>query len=150
MEAQRTLKDYATNKEFHSSIVHPAVDANNFEIKLSILLMVQRVQFSSSSTNDLNLDLFIFDVLCDTLKIDGVGNKVIRLTLFPFFLRDRAKSWLEFIPYNSLMKCNELKVASLAQYFSPSKIIHLRNRITCFRKDSGKSLYKVWERFKEI
>jgi len=43
---------------------------------------------------DPNLHLSVFLEECDTLKINGASTDAIRLRLFPFWLRDRARAWL--------------------------------------------------------
>jgi len=40
---------------------------------------------------DPNLHLSVFLEVCDTLKIEGESIDVIRLRLFPFSLRDKAR-----------------------------------------------------------
>ena len=49
----RAHKEYATpSAEPSAVIVHPNVEANNFELKSSLLSMVQQNQFSDSPTED--------------------------------------------------------------------------------------------------
>lgn len=70
----RPLKEYnvPSNEEPHSSIFHPSIEANNFELKLSLLSMLHHNQFSSALTHDLNLHVSIFVEFCDTIKCNGV------------------------------------------------------------------------------
>ena len=95
MEDQtRTMSDYAKPSltGTQSSITRPAVAANNFEIKPNIIQMVQQlVQFDGLPNEDLNAHIANFLEIYDTLKINGVTEDAIRLRLFPFSLRDRAK-----------------------------------------------------------
>lgn len=148
----RPLKDFAvpSDEEPHTSIVRPAIAANNFELKPSLLQIVQQNQFSGNPTEDPNLHLSVFVQFADTLKCNGVDPEAIRLRLFPFSLRDRARAWLQSLPSNSISTWNELKKAFLARYFPPSKTAQLRNQITCFRQTDGESLFEAWERYKEL
>src|ERR1043165_2116263 len=96
----RPLKDYAvpSQAEPHNSIVAPTIARNDFELKPSLLSAVQQNQFSGSPTDDLNLHLSVFVQYADTVKANGVNPEAIRLRLFPFSLRDRARAWLQSLP----------------------------------------------------
>lgn len=148
----RPLKDFAvpSEEEPHTSIVRPAIAANNFELKPSLVQIIQQNQFSGNPTEDPNLHLATFVRFAETLKGNGVDPEAIRLRLFPFSLRDRASAWLNSLPSNSITTWNELKRAFLARYFPPSKTAQLRNLITCFRQKDGESLFEAWERYKDL
>lgn len=76
----RSLKEFTipSNEKPHSSIIRPAIAANNFEVKLSLLHMVQLNQFSGSPTDDPNLHLSVFVEYRDTLKCNEMDPYVIR------------------------------------------------------------------------
>lgn len=149
---QKQLKDFAlpSNEEPHSSIVNPAIVANNFELKLTLLQIMQQNQFAGLPTENPNQHLKVFIQLADTLKTNNASPETIRLRLFPFSLRDRARSWLDSLPENSIITWNDLKKVFLARYFQPSKIVVLRNQITIFTQHGGESLFDAWERYKEL
>ena len=101
----RTMYDYAkpslTGTE--SSIVRPAVAANTFELKPNTIQMIQQfVQFDGLQDEDQNTHFANFLEFCDTFKINGVSYDVIRLQLFPFSLRNKAKQWLNLLPQGSI------------------------------------------------
>ncbi|XP_073222385.1 uncharacterized protein [Cicer arietinum] len=112
--------------------------------------MVQQKQLSGTPTDDPNLYLSISLESCDTLKMNGVTYDTIRLRLFPFPLRDRARAWLHSLPSESITTWDQLKQAFLGRYFPPSKTAQLRNQITSFSQKEGESLYEAWENFKEM
>src|SRR3954465_8806036 len=93
MAALRPLREYAapSRAEPHSSIAPPAIEANNFELKPSLVQAVQQNQFSGSPVDDPNLHLSVFVQYADTVKANNVSSEAIRLRLFPFSLRDRAR-----------------------------------------------------------
>ncbi|CAJ2667314.1 unnamed protein product [Trifolium pratense] len=149
---ERPLRSYAipSQEEPHNSIAAPAIEANNFELKPSLLSAVQQNQFSGNPTDDPNLHLSIFLQYADTVKANGVSPEAIRLRLFPFSLRDKARAWLQSLPSNSVATWNELKKVFLARYFPPSKTAMLRAQINGFRQRDNESLFEAWERYKEM
>ena len=92
----RALQEYTmpTPRENMGSIVRPTMDANNFEIKPAIIQMVSQFQFGGLPSEDPNAHLAQFLEICDTFKMNGVSSDAIKLRLFPFSLRDKAKQWL--------------------------------------------------------
>lgn len=58
----RLLKDFVvpSKDKPHSSIINPAIQANNFELKPSLLQVVQENQFFGNPTADPNLHLSVF------------------------------------------------------------------------------------------
>jgi len=65
-------------------------------------------------------------------------------------LRDRASDWLQNEEPNSFTTWETLSKVFLMKYFSPGKTAKLRNDITSFAQQDGKSLYEAWERFKDL
>src|ERR1044072_9500143 len=148
----RPLKDYAvpSQAEPHNSIAAPAIARNDFELKPSLLSAVQQNQFSGAPTDDPNLHLSVFVQYADTVKANGVNPEAIRLRLFPFSLRDRARAWLQSLPSNSITTWDELKKVFLARYFPPSKTAMLRANINGFRQKYNESIFEAWERYKDM
>ena len=92
---------------------------------------------------DPNLHLSVFLEVCDTLKINGASIDAIRLRLFPFSLRDKARAWLHSLPPGSISTCEELTKAFLAKFFPPSKTASLCNQITSFTQREDETLYEA-------
>ena len=88
--------------------------------------------------------------ICDTFKHNGVTDDAIRLRLFPFSLRDKAKVWLNSLPPSIITTWEELAQKFLVKYFPPVKTAKLRNDITTFIQFEGESLYEAWERYKDL
>ena len=86
-------------QEEYSAIRQPTVDANNFELKPTLITMVQKHQFTGHPTEDPNEHLGRFLRMVNTVKLNGVRQEVIKLPLFPFSLRDIAATWYESLPY---------------------------------------------------
>ncbi|XP_027156543.1 uncharacterized protein LOC113757463 [Coffea eugenioides] len=90
---RRILREFALpeTQGSQTSIARPTVSANNFEIKPSLIQMVQQSQYGGNATEDPNSHLSTFLEIYDTIKFNGVSDDAIKLQLFPFSLRDKAK-----------------------------------------------------------
>ncbi|XP_073120512.1 uncharacterized protein [Henckelia pumila] len=151
--AARQMMDYVQPMVLGnmSSITKPRVQANTFEIKPAIIQMIQTsVQFGGSATDDPNAHIANFLELCGTFKQNGVTDDAIRLRLFPFSLRDKAKSWLNSLPTGSITTWEMMTKAFLSKYFPPSKTAKMRNDITNFVQHDTETLYEAWEHFKKL
>ncbi|KAL0459163.1 UNVERIFIED_CONTAM: hypothetical protein Slati_0543500 [Sesamum latifolium] len=134
-----------------SSITKPAVQTNNFEIKLTIIQIIRSsVQFSGLPNDDLNKYFLNFLEICDTFRFNGVSNDAVRLRIFPFSLCDTAKDWLQSLLAGSITTWAALIQKFLAKYFSPAKTAKMLNNITSFVQLDRESLYEAWERFKSM
>ena len=54
-------------------------------------------------------------------KKKDVDNDIVKLKLFPFSLRDHAKTWFSSLPKNSIDSWNKCKDAFISKYFPPAK-----------------------------
>ena len=99
---------------------------------------------------DPSFHLSVFLEVCDTLKINGASTDAIRLRLFPFSLRDKARAWLHSLLPGSISSWDELTKAFFARFFPPSKMASLKNQITSFTQREDETLYEAWERFKDL
>ena len=129
---RRTLGDFAMPDISGSfgGIVAPTIANNNFEIKTSIIQMVQNNQFGGLQGEDPYAHILTFLNVCATFKINGVTDDAIRLRLFPFLVKDKAQLWLASLPSESITTWDQLKQAFLHKYFPPHKTAKFRNEIT--------------------
>ena len=80
--APRTMMDYCRPNldGANTSIARPRVGANHFELKPSVIQMIQQsVQFDGLSEEDPNSHLQYFLEMCDTFKIGGVSEDAVCL-----------------------------------------------------------------------
>ena len=75
---------------------------------------------------------------------------VIRLRLFPFSLRNRAKQWLNSLPRDSITTWNQMIEKFLSKYFPPIKTSKMRNDISLYAQMELETLYDTWEKFKDL
>jgi hypothetical protein len=113
-------------------IAPPAPEATFYEIKPALLNLVMKEQFSGISTDDVAAHLNNFVELCEMQKYKDVDGDIIKLKLFPFSLRGRAKDWLLSLPRNSIDSWVKCKDAFIRKYYPPTKIISLRSDIMKF------------------
>jgi hypothetical protein len=91
------------NNDFiYTPIVPPPPEANFYEIKPALLNLVMKEQFSGASSDDAAAHLNNFVELCEMQKYKDVDGDIIKLKLFRFSLRGRAKDWLLSLPRNSI------------------------------------------------
>ena len=107
--------------------------------------MVQQSRFEGTLLEDPNLHLLVFLEMCDTLKLNGVSTDAIRLSLFPFLLRDKTRAWLHSLPPGCITTWDELTKAFLVKFFPLSKTTRVQNQITTFSQKEDEMLYKAWE-----
>ena len=112
--------------------------------------MCRDLGFGGSATDDPHSHLASFVEICDTFKANGVSEEVVRLKLFRFSLRDKAKNWLDSQPAGSITTWDDLAKKFLSQFFPPGKTAKLRSEINNFCQQDGESLSEAWERFKEL
>ena len=66
------------------------------------------------------------------MKYNGVSDDVIRIRLFPFSLKEKAKLWLISKPSDSITSWDDLSNKFLARFFPSAKAEKLRIDISSF------------------
>ena len=74
----------------------PTTGAETCDINTALLNFVMKDHFSSTPNEDAVSHLNTFVELCDMQKKRDVDNDVVKMKLFPFFLRDSAKKMVLF------------------------------------------------------
>src|SRR3954463_14376831 len=109
------------NNDFIFTPIAPPTNTAFYEIKPAMLNIVMREQFSGVSTDDAATHLNNFVELCEMQRLKDIDGDLVKLKLFPFSLRGRAKEWLLSLPKNSIDSWVKFK-----DYF-PAKIISMRS-----------------------
>ncbi|KAL3513318.1 hypothetical protein ACH5RR_026035 [Cinchona calisaya] len=120
----RLLREYALPNfdGANSSIEQMPVQANNFEIKLALIQMLQNhAMFGGGPNEDPHTYLMNFEEVLDTFKFNGVHPNCVQMRVFLFSLRDRAKSWLQSHAQGTFTTWNQHVQEFLAKYFPPAR-----------------------------
>ena len=64
-------------------------------------------RFGGNPSEDPNGHLPNFLELCGIIKMNGVDQDVMKLKLFPFYLRDKARSWFHNMMPSSINRWGE-------------------------------------------
>nr|GFB66205.1 reverse transcriptase domain-containing protein [Tanacetum cinerariifolium] len=133
---------------YEDAIVVPQINANNFELKQTLINLVQSNQFTGRQ--DPHIHLRFFNKVTSTFRHPEVPNTTIKLLLFPFSLEKEARIWLDKEPSRSIMIWEDLVSKFINQVFPPSKTTYLRNEITNFLQKPNETFNEAWERFKDL
>nr|GEX74307.1 reverse transcriptase domain-containing protein [Tanacetum cinerariifolium] len=133
---------------YEDVIVVPQINANNFELKQTLVNLVQSNQFTGRQ--DPHNHLRFFNKVTSTFRHPEVPNTTIKLLLFPFSLEGEARIWLDKEPPRSILTWEDLVSKFINQFFSPSKTTYLRNEITNFLHKPNETFNEACERFKDL
>ena len=139
------------NDQFIASpITNPEIKADSFEVCPGLLNLIAKEQFGGSASEDASMHLHDFCEICDMQKFKNVENNIIKLKLFPFSLRGKAKEWLLSLPNASINSWDDLKEAYIKKYYPPVKILQNRNSILSFKQFDNEHVAIAWERIKNM
>nr|GEX27443.1 DNA-directed DNA polymerase [Tanacetum cinerariifolium] len=133
---------------YEDAIVVPQINANNFELKQTLINLVQSNQFTGRQ--DPHNHLRFFNKVTSTFRHPEVPSTTIKLLLFPFSLEGEARIWLDKEPPRSILMREDLVSKFINQLFPSSKTTFLRNEITIFLQKPNETFNEAWERFKDL
>nr|GEX40779.1 reverse transcriptase domain-containing protein [Tanacetum cinerariifolium] len=111
---------------YEDAIVVPQINANNFELKQTLINLVQSNQFTGRQ--DPHNHLRFFNKVTSTFRHPEVPNTTIKLLLFPFSLEGEAQIWLDKEPPRSILTWEDLV---------KSKVRYSRSRVTDVRANAN-------------
>ena len=91
-----------------------------------------------------------FEQVCSTLADQTCPTEIIRLNLFPFTLKEKAKAWLLTLRSNSISTWNALHEAFIKKFFPNRLTTDVLRQIKMFTQKEGENFAQVWERFKDL
>jgi len=145
----RTLRDYMnpTWTSVRSCIIFPP-DASYFNFKPGIIQPLHT--FYGLELENPYLHLKEFEEVCNTYNDLNCSINTIRLKLFPFSLKDKAKTWLQNLRLGSIRAWDEIQQQFLKKFFHSHRTNSFKRQITIFTKKSGETFYKCWDRYKDL
>ena len=119
--AEKTLRDFFVPSAANVT-TEPNADVGdvNFELKSSLINMVQVSPFYGKPNEDANAHLQNFLELCKTVTIRGVIADIIRLRLFPFSLLGKVKQWF-YQNKEAISTWDKCSMAFLTKFFPLGK-----------------------------
>ncbi|KAL4283571.1 hypothetical protein GQ457_16G020160 [Hibiscus cannabinus] len=121
--------------DLNPGIVAPKIQAAHFELKHVMFNMLNSIgQFPGSPHEDARQHIRAFLEVCDSFRQQGVHEDVLKLKLFPYSLRDRARAWLSGVPAGSMESWADLCRSFLMRYNPPNMHTQLMNDIASFRQ----------------
>nr|GEX99640.1 reverse transcriptase domain-containing protein [Tanacetum cinerariifolium] len=150
MADNRTMAQmlHAPIEGYEDAIVVPQINANNFELKQTLINLVQSNQFTGRQ--DPHNHLCFFNKVTSTFRHLEVPNTTINLLLFPFSLEGEARIWLDKEPPRSILTWEDPLSKFINQFFPPSKTTYPQNEITNFLQKPNETFNEGWERFKDL
>ncbi|XP_071939239.1 uncharacterized protein [Coffea arabica] len=149
MAAQRTLRELATPNVNQQPLCITYTDTEEaFELKSGLIHLLPI--FRGIAGEDLHKHLKEFHVVCSTMRPHGITEEQIKLLAFSFFLADKAKDWLFYLPSGSITMWEGLKRQFLEKFFLASRAANIRKEICGIRQANGETLNEYWERFKQL
>nr|GEU42177.1 reverse transcriptase domain-containing protein [Tanacetum cinerariifolium] len=133
---------------YEDAIIVPPINANNFELKQTLINLVQSNQFTGRQ--DPHNHLQFLNKVTSTFRHPEVPNTTIKLLLSPFSLEGEARTWLDKEPPRSILTWEDLVSKFINQFFPPSKTTYLRNEITNFLQNPNETFNEAWECFKDL
>nr|GFC46221.1 reverse transcriptase domain-containing protein [Tanacetum cinerariifolium] len=91
---------------YEDAIVVPQINANNLELKQTLINLVQSNQFTGRQ--DPHNHLHFFNKVTSTFRHPEVTKTTIKLRLFPFSLEGEARIWLDKEPLRSILTWEDL------------------------------------------
>ena len=142
-----TLEDYSSSTvpQFFTSIARPEVQAHNITYPHSLIKLIQGNLFHGLPNEDLYAHLAIYIEICNIVKIVGVLEDAVRLSLFSFSLFGEAKRWLHSFKGNRLKTWDEVVEKFLKKYFPDSKTAEGKAAISLFHQFPDESLSEALE-----
>ncbi|KAL4319223.1 hypothetical protein GQ457_18G009160 [Hibiscus cannabinus] len=145
----RTVRDYLAEdlEGLNPAVTMPDFEAEHFELKPVMFNMLNTLgQFGGTPNENVRQHLKSFLEIFNSFKIHEVSNDVLKPKLFPYSLRDKAKTWLNNLQPGSLQSWTQLCRSFLAKFSYTNMTDHLINQITSFRQEDD----EAWECYRDL
>jgi hypothetical protein len=151
-EVERTvlLRDHYVPSTYtsHSCLQLPNITVAHYELKSSIFQMLPSFYRLSNEDPYKHLDEFL--EISTTIKLQNFSEDALKMRLFPFSLKDKAKYWLNSLEPKFITSWAQIQQAFLKKYFPMGKTNQIRKAITGFSQYEGEPFFETWERMKDL
>ena len=80
----------------------------------------------------------------------GFTMDALRMCLFPFALKERAKHWFHSLDLDSITSCDQLQQVFIKEYLPIERTNNTRRAITSISQYEGEPFHETWERLKDL
>src|SRR3984885_5000303 len=87
-----------------------------------------------------------FEEVCATFSDQNCPEDLVRLKLFPFSLKDKAKTWLLSLRPQSVNNWRQMQELFLKKFFPIYLNNNFKRQIMTFAQKENETFYQVWER----
>ena len=81
--------------------------------------------------------------ICSTFRFQNFSDESVRLRLFPFSLKDKAKAWLNALPSGSIRSWDQMVNKFLSKFSQCLKPIGLQEKFPSFTKKIVRNFMNV-------
>ena len=132
-----------------SAIVTPVgFNGRKFEVRPQYLGHLP--EFFGKRTEEPYLHIASFDSICQTIGASGFTEDDVKLMLFQFTLKDKARQWFASLTPGSISTWQELQQVFLEEYYTIDRTTRARDAIRSFEQHSGETFHEAFTRFKEL
>jgi hypothetical protein len=131
-----------------SSLQLPNITAAYYEIKPSIIQMLPSFYVLNNEDPYKHLDEF-FEI-CFIMRLQNISKDALRMRMFPFSLKDKAKYWLNSLETNSITSWAQMQHEFFKKYFTIGKTNQIRKVITGFSQIEEEPFHETWKRMKDL
>ena len=144
-----TLKEYMnpTRSTQPSCITLPPTIAN-FELKSGMIQMLP--VFRGLAIENTYQHVREFEDICVTMRFKNMTEDCLRLRLFPFSLKEKAKAWLLSLPPGTINTWAALAEVFYKNIYSKIKIATVHQALNSYQQVQGETFYSYLERFKYL
>ncbi|GJR47724.1 retrovirus-related pol polyprotein from transposon TNT 1-94 [Tanacetum coccineum] len=148
-----TMKQYMskTQENYGSGVTKPTINQDTpFELKGEISHKIFHDNTFSGSEHEMQAPIEKVLEIVDLFHIPKVTQDQIMLRAFPVSLTGAASRWLRNQPSGSITTWEVLKTKFLNKYCPPARTAKKMEEINNFQQEPDESLFRAWERFKEL
>ncbi|GJR53649.1 retrovirus-related pol polyprotein from transposon TNT 1-94 [Tanacetum coccineum] len=140
-----------TRGDYGSGVTRPTINQDTyFELKGQFLKELRDNTFNGSEHEDANEHIEKVLEIVDLFHIPKVTQDRIMLRAFPVSLTGAASRWLRNQPSGSITTWEVLKTKFLNKHCPPARTVKKMEEINNFQQEPDESLFRAWERFKEL